>query len=153
MHRTLETLGRIVASSSNLATYSESTSKILALGSAVALGRLFHGYEKEQESGAAVVLDAKLFSLAVCQLSVCLDSVLAESGPNTERSSSTLPSSAIAPPVAIPPPVLQTYRLNDPLIITRKYPTAMTGAAVRPVFFLIRLEFDLISIRSFFRSV
>ncbi len=113
MHRTLETLGRVVvASVSNLATYSESKSKILALGSAVALGHFFKGYEKEQESGAAVVLDAKLFSLAVCQLSACLDTVLAENSPTIQRrSASTLPSSAIAPPVAIHSSVPQTYRL------------------------------------------
>jgi hypothetical protein len=121
MHRTLETLGRVVASSSFIASSSDSMSKIVALGSAVALGCFFQCYEKVRESGSAVVVDAKLFSLAICQFSESLNSVLSEDR-DTGRTASPLPSSVAKTPASIPPSVLNTYRLNDPLNITRKDP-------------------------------
>ena len=126
MHRTLETLGRIVASSSNVANSSVIKSKIMTLGSAVALGR-FSAYEKERETGTATVLDAKLFSFAICQLSECFDSVLSGDGSNAERSLS-ISSSAVTTPVAIPSSVIGTYRLNDPLVITRNNPSETAAA-------------------------
>jgi hypothetical protein len=100
MHRTLETIERIVASSNTATNGNKNT--ILALGSAVALGRFFHCYEKERESDTAVVLDAKLISFAVYQLSGCFDRVLAENGKSDGKSSSP----AVTPPGAIPPSLL-----------------------------------------------
>ena len=123
MHRTLETIERIVASSNTATNGNKNT--ILALGSAVALGRFFHCYEKERESDTAVVLDAKLISFAVYQLSGCFDRVLAENGKSDGKSSSP----AVTPPGAIPPSLLQTYRLNDPLTSSHKDLDETAGAA------------------------
>ena len=107
MHRTLETLDRSAASSAFLASSNDSKGKIIAIGSAVALGCFSRSYEKLQEGHVAVALDTKLLSLAVCNFSECLGSVLL----GTVRAGAST-SSATA---SLPQEILTTYRLNEPL--------------------------------------
>jgi hypothetical protein len=110
MHRTLETLGRSAASSAFLASSNDGKGKILAIGSAVALGCLSQSF-KEMQEGYAVALDTKLLSMAVCELSECLGSVLL----GATRAGAAMTSSA-----SLPQEILTTYRLNEPLDINTK---------------------------------
>lgn len=110
MHRTLETLGRSAASSAFLASSNDGKGKILAIGSAVALGCFSQSY-KEMQEGHAVALDTKLLSMAVCVLSECLGSVLL----GATRAGAAMTSSS-----SLPQEVLTTYRLNEPLDIDTK---------------------------------
>jgi hypothetical protein len=110
MHRTLETLGRSAGSSAFLASSNDGKGKILAIGSAVALGCFSQSY-KEMQEGHAVALDTKLLSMAVCELSECMGSVLL----GATRAGAAMTSSA-----SLPQEILTTYRLNEPLDINTK---------------------------------
>ncbi|KAL9190922.1 hypothetical protein ACHAXT_000628 [Thalassiosira profunda] len=103
--RTLDTLGRTVASSSSSFGSSSGKLQTLAMGSAVALGCF---------SQRAAVFDAKLLSLAVTQLLDCVAAITSSAntssmGMGTAASTNGSPSLA-----SLPSGVLVTQQLNDP---------------------------------------
>jgi len=122
MHRTLDTLGRTVASSSFHAS-SDGKIKITSIGSAVVLGYFWRSYHNSNvqanplNDGRVVVLDTKLISLAISKLTECLQSVMS----STRANSTSLSLANASPPVtatAIPQSILTAYHLNEVLDIS-----------------------------------
>jgi len=121
MHRTLDTLGRTVASSSFHAS-SDGKSKIISIGSAVVLGYFWRSYHNSIQAnplidGRVVVLDTKLLSLAISKLTECLQGVMS----STRANSTSLSLANSSPPVtstAIPQSILTAYHLNEVLDIS-----------------------------------
>ena len=118
VHRSLETLGRTAASSSFFAS-SDAKSRIMAIGSAIALSLLLENFNNYRNNSDGVfVLDAKLYSVAIMQLSDCLESVMLSAKSNEI---STVTSSSGNDPLSnqceIPADVLKEYHLNHPLDI------------------------------------
>jgi hypothetical protein len=112
MHRTLETLGRTAASSAFLASSNDSKGKIIAIGSAVALGCFSQSCERTLEGCATVALDSKLMSMAVCELSECLGKVRL----GTTRAGALISSSSdTTTSASLPQEIMAKYRLNEPL--------------------------------------
>eukprot|EP00984_Skeletonema_dohrnii_P026408 scaffold15760_cov174-Skeletonema_dohrnii-CCMP3373.AAC.1 len=104
IHRTLETLGRAASTNSYFGS-SEGKSRVVAMGSAVALScfeRDF-GRFKADTSSNVIVLDAKLLSFAVNEVYECLG--------NTTVAKASQPLEDYS----IPDAVLVEYKLNDPL--------------------------------------
>lgn len=123
MHRTLETLGRTASSSSFVST-TGTKSRILAIGGAIALGDFANQFERVQHNAEEiVVMDAKLLSLAVCQLAETFTGFAKHflatkkdsnngGSSNKEALSENCGENAFAE-------VLKKYRLNEPLVIQR----------------------------------
>jgi len=118
LHRTLETLGRTAASSSSFSS-SEAKSRTMAIGAAIFLSTLSRDFrEYNSASDGIVVLDAKLCSLAIMQLSDCLGSVICSAKTNGTL---TTPSSGVTSKlVKLPDDILNWYQLNVPLEIEAK---------------------------------
>ena len=121
MHRTLGTLGRAAASSSYFAS-SDGKSRIVSIGCGIVMRIFLQSYERYNENPieeAAVVIDAKLVSLAVSQLANCLKTILSDATRATASSgSASATSTASAALSTIPENVVSTYELNTVLDIT-----------------------------------
>eukprot|EP00804_Cyclotella_cryptica_P018056 CCRYP_008325-RE/>CCRYP_008325-RE protein AED:0.09 eAED:0.09 QI:596/0.96/0.92/1/1/0.92/26/363/4715 len=113
MHRTLETLGRTAASSSFVSS-SGVKSRILAIGGAIALSRFADHINAFQDENGVVVLDAKLISLVVTQLSETFDSLGRK---NDSASNEGMSRENCDEKTTID--LLTKYRLNEPLVIER----------------------------------
>ena len=116
MHRTLETLGRMAAASAFIPSSSRK-SRIQAIGGALVLGHFANHYRKvKDEEDNVVVLDAKLVSLAVAQLSDVFNNIVKKNNATetVDRSDgSPCDETAFSS-------FLVKYRLNEPLGIERK---------------------------------
>ncbi len=110
MHRTLDTLGRTAASSSLFAS-SDGKSRIMAIGGAIALSRFHQNYQ----SFTSVVMDAKLISSSVMQISDCL----ANESRNNDVGASAKESDTEETTTGIPECIVQSYLLNEPLVVAR----------------------------------
>lgn len=85
IHRTLETLGRSAASTLFVPS-SGVKSRIQAIGGAIALSQFIARYRRAEDGDGVVVLDAKLISLAVSQLSDSLKGLVKQNNPTGENS-------------------------------------------------------------------
>lgn len=129
MHRTLDTLGRIVASNSIYASI-DGKSKIVSIGSAVTLACFWreHVLRSDASNDGAAVFDAKLLSLAISQLSECLEGFMSGSGnkrTNTGAATSSVSASiseleSSTSATALPQSVQKTYHLNEILDISMR---------------------------------
>ena len=116
MHRTLETLGRIAAASAFIPSSSRK-SRIQAIGGALVLSHFAKYYRKVKDGDdSVVVLDAKLVSLAVAQLSDAFN-IIVKKNNVTEAVDKSDDSSGDETAVRF---FLAKYRLNEPLGINRE---------------------------------
>ena len=84
IHRTIETLGRTAASTSFVLS-SGVKSRIQAIGGAIALSQFINQYRRAEEGDEVVVMDAKLISLAVSQLSDSFNGLVKQINPTSEN--------------------------------------------------------------------
>ena len=104
MHRTLETLGRAASTNSSFASF-EGKARVLAMGSAIALGcfeQKFCLFDADMSSNV-IVLDAKMLSFAVNEIYKCLGTV------------SVTKSSELIGDISIPAAALTEYMLDEPI--------------------------------------
>jgi hypothetical protein len=111
MHRTLETLGRTAAANSFVSSSAEKP-RIQAIGGAIALRYFVKHYEQLENEESVAVLDAKLISLAVTQLSEAFDDLIKTNNSCKSNADALCNETARAG-------FLKTYRLNESLRIAR----------------------------------
>jgi hypothetical protein len=107
MHRTLETIGRTAAANSFVSSSVEKV-RIQAIGGAIALKHFVKHYEQLEDEESVVVLDAKLVSLAVTQLSEAFDDLIKRNSSSKSNIDETARTAFV-----------KSYRLNEPLHIVK----------------------------------